>query len=83
MYYYPMLLLWQFISELGLVNDKTVMMALEEEEVRLCDLQTLTLLWWLVPNDCDSIKVYVFWLEWLGRYDIGIEISCLMNMRSC
>ena len=45
-----------------------MMMTLEEEEVRLCDLQILTLFWWLIPNDGDSIEVYVLWL----MYDVGI-----------
>ena len=39
-----MVLLYQLMDELGLVYGNTMMMALEEEEVRLCDRETLTLL---------------------------------------
>ena len=67
MNYYCMIL-YLLMGELWMGDDNTMMMALEEEEVRLLILETLTLLWWIIPNVVDSIEVYVLWL----MYDVGI-----------
>ena len=67
------------MSEYVFVDRNTMMIALEEEEVCLFDLQTLSLLWWLLPNDGDSIEVCVLWMDCLGWYDVDIEMYYRMN----
>ena len=61
-----MMLLQLLLDEICFVDGKTMIMSLEGEEVRLCDLQSLSILWWIIPNDVDSIEVCVLWLDLLG-----------------